>query len=104
MAVKADLIIALGTDAGTPLNFHGDNALELQLMTENGMTNEQALLATTKVAAQVIDRASQLGSVEIGKVADLLVVDGNPLEDIQVLVKKQAIQYVIQNGKVVHTR
>jgi len=104
MAVKADLIIALGTDAGTPLNFHGDNALELQLMTEHGMTNEQALLATTKVAAQVIDRTNQLGSVEIGKFADLLVVDGNPLDDILVLVKKEAIQYVIQNGKVVHTR
>lgn len=104
MAVKAGLTIALGTDAGTPLNFHGDNALELQLMTENGMTNEQALLAATKVGSQVIDRANLLGTVEEGKIADLLVVDGNPLEDIQVLVKKQAIQYVIQNGKVVHTR
>lgn len=104
MALQAGLTIALGTDAGTPLNFHGENALELQLMTENGMSNEQALLAATKTASEVVDRADLIGSVEVGKLADLLIIEGNPLEDISLLVKKDPIKIIIQNGKVVHTR
>lgn len=104
MAVEAGLKIALGTDSGTPLNFHGCNAFELQLMIENGMSNEQALLAATKVASEVVDRANLIGSIEVGKLADLLIVDGNPLQDIQALVEKSHIKTVIQNGKVVHSR
>jgi len=103
-ALASGVIIAMGTDAGTPLNRHGENAQELQMYVDNGMTPEQALLATTKVAAQVSDRAHLLGSVEPGKLADLLIIEGNPLEDISLLVAKTPIKTVILEGKVVFTR
>ena len=103
-ALEAGLIIAMGTDAGTPLNRHGENALELHMFVEHGMTAEQALLCATSVAAKVVDRYETLGTIEEGKIADLLFIDGNPLEDIELIVAKEPIKTIIQNGRVAHTR
>ncbi|MGE5653874.1 MAG: amidohydrolase family protein [Bacillota bacterium] len=104
MALAAGVKIGMGTDAGTPLNRHGDNSLELQMLVENGMTPEQALLAATKINAEIADRANLIGTLEAGKFADILVVDGNPLEDIKVLRNKENIKLVIKEGKVVVCR
>ncbi|MDF1594787.1 MAG: amidohydrolase family protein [Acidimicrobiia bacterium] len=77
-AVQAGVKIAMGTDSGvTP---HGDNLEELTLMVEGGMTPLAALTATTRTAAELMGMADQLGTVEAGKVADLVVVGGDPFE------------------------
>jgi imidazolonepropionase-like amidohydrolase len=77
-AVQAGVKIAMGTDSGvTP---HGENLMELTLMVEGGMTPLEALTATTRTAAELMGMADRLGTVEAGKVADLVVVDGDPFD------------------------
>lgn len=77
-AVAAGVKIAMGTDTGvTP---HGENLRELTLMVEGGMTPLEALTATTRTAAELMGFENELGSVEPGKVADLVVVDGDPFD------------------------
>jgi imidazolonepropionase-like amidohydrolase len=77
-AVGAGVKVAMGTDSGvTP---HGRNLDELQLMVDGGMTPMQALVATTRSAAELMGLDAELGTLEAGKRADLVVVDGDPLE------------------------
>lgn len=73
--------VALGTDAGTPFNLHGENARELEYMVQGGMTPLDALRAGTSLAADLLD-LPQHGVLKEGAMADLLLVDGNPAEDI----------------------
>lgn len=75
-AVEAGVKIAMGTDTGvTP---HGENLAELALMVKGGMTPEQALVATTRTAAELMGLDDELGTIEPGKRADLVLVDGDP--------------------------
>ena len=68
----------MGTDSGvTP---HGQNLRELPLMVERGMTPAAAIVATSRTAAELLGVADELGTIESGKRADLVVVDGDPLE------------------------
>ena len=77
-AVAAGVKVAMGTDSGvTP---HGQNLRELALMVEGGMTPMEAIVATTRSAAELMGLADELGTLEPGKRADLVVVDGDPLE------------------------
>ena len=77
-AVEAGVRIAMGTDSGvTP---HGRNLRELALMVEGGMTPAAALEATTRSAAQLMGVDDELGTIEPGKLADLVVVSGDPYE------------------------
>jgi imidazolonepropionase-like amidohydrolase len=77
-AVAAGVKVAMGTDSGvTP---HGENLRELALMVEGGMTPMQAIQATTRSAAELMGLQDELGTLEPGKRADLVVVDGDPLE------------------------
>jgi len=73
--------VAMGTDAGTPFNPHGENAREFELMVEAGMTPSQALEASTVTAARLLGLERDVGLVEPGFVADLLLLSGNPLDD-----------------------
>ncbi|MBM3696721.1 MAG: amidohydrolase family protein, partial [Actinobacteria bacterium] len=76
-AVAAGVRIAMGTDSGvTP---HGRNLEELALMEQGGMTPEQVLVATTRTAAELMGLEGDSGTLEPGKRADLVVVDGDPL-------------------------
>jgi imidazolonepropionase-like amidohydrolase len=100
-AVKAGVRIAMGTDAGTPLNPHGRNAQELRRMAQFGMTAMQAIEAATRSAATLLGLEQEIGTVEAGKQADLLVVKGNPLDDIALLEVPARLEYVIQGGKIV---
>ncbi|MFL6137618.1 MAG: amidohydrolase family protein [Frankiaceae bacterium] len=77
-AVAAGVRIAMGTDSG--VGPHGTNLRELALMQEVGMKPEEALVSATSSAAALMGLAGELGSVEPGKRADLVVVDGDPLE------------------------
>lgn len=82
MAHEKGVKIAMGTDAGTPLSKHGGNAKELELMVENGMSPKEAILSTTITAAELLGLSDRLGSVEVGKVADMVVFRENPLDNI----------------------
>ena len=77
-AVQAGVKIAMGTDTGiTP---HGENLAELALMVEGGMTASEALVATTRTAAELMGLEDELGTLEPGKRADLVMVEGDPFE------------------------
>jgi imidazolonepropionase-like amidohydrolase len=98
-AVRAGVRVAMGTDAGTPFNRHGANAEEIALMVEAGMPTAAALLAATRHAAELLDLLDQTGTVEPGKAADLIVVDGDPLADVRVLCDPARIVAVLRAGR-----
>jgi imidazolonepropionase-like amidohydrolase len=89
-----------GTDAGGWV--HGNNAAELEMLVQAGMTPMQSLVAGTGWAAGCLGLGQELGTVEGGKIADLVVVDGNPLADITILQDKERVQLVMKDGKVHH--
>jgi len=97
-ALKAGVRIAMGTDAGTPFNRHGENAQEIALMVRAGMPPADALVASTRNAAELLDLLAETGTVEPGKSADLLVVDGDPLDDVGLLTRPEAIVGVLRAG------
>jgi imidazolonepropionase-like amidohydrolase len=92
--------VALGNDyGGGPGEFElGIPMFEIQTMSQAGMTPMQIIVASTKNAAHVSNAEKDLGTLEAGKIADVLVVDGNPLEDLQALTM---IQMVIHNGVII---
>jgi len=98
-AIKAGVKIIAGTDAGTPFNYHGDNAYELECLVDNGLSPLEAIKCATSSAAEALN-LSDLGSVEVGKIADLIVVKGNPLEDIKILQNQELIQIVMKEGHI----
>ncbi|GAB3089070.1 Xaa-Pro dipeptidase [Lysobacter terrae] len=95
-AAKAGLNIAYGTDSG--VYPHGDNAHQFAYMVRYGLTPMQAIQSATINPARLLGRADQLGSIAAGKAADLIAVQGDPLTDIEVLRRVQA---VIKNGTLV---
>jgi imidazolonepropionase-like amidohydrolase len=97
-AFTAGVTIAMGTDAGTPFNMHGANAKELELLTRVGLSPMQAIVAATGIASRTLRLESKTGSIEKGKIADLLVVTGNPLKDITLLQDKARLVVVMKEG------
>lgn len=96
-AARLNVPIAMGTDAGTPGNHHGANALEcVAMVEESGLSPEHSLRAATLEAARLLGR-EDLGSIEPGKLADIIGVPANPLEDPQVLTD---VRLVMKNGDV----
>jgi imidazolonepropionase-like amidohydrolase len=94
--------IIMGTDAGTPHNFHGKNAMEVIQFVQTGIMDEMsAIIASTKIAAEGIGLHKQVGTLEKGKLADCLVLQGNPLEDIQVLASLENILMIFKDGELV---
>lgn len=100
-ALEIGIPIAMGSDAATPYNYHGDNGMELVWMGEAGLSPMQVIVATTANAARALGWDSWLGTLEPGKVADLLVVDGNPLENLRILADKRKIKLVFKDGQIV---
>ena len=103
-AYKAGVKMALGTDAGMPFNFHGDNLQELFYLVEMGVTVMDAIKMATINGAKLLNLDNLIGSIEEGKLADLVILKGNPLDDIGILTEKDRIKWVIQNGKVIIKR
>jgi imidazolonepropionase-like amidohydrolase len=101
MAREAGVCVAMGTDAGTPFNMHGENLGELKRLVEVGYSSMEAIQVGTQIAAEVIGLGEELGTIEEGKLADLIVVEGDPLEDIGLLLSSEAIRLVMKGGKLV---
>lgn len=88
----AGVTVALGTDAGNPLTLHGPSVYgEMEAMQRAGLTPMQVLLSATRGAALAMRREKDLGTVEKGKVADLLVLDADPLADISNFRKLRSV-------------
>lgn len=94
-AYKAGIRIAFGTDAG--VYPHGQNAKELEYMVEAGMPNAFVLQTATTHAAELLKHAKDLGSLDVGKFADIIGVEGDPLTDIKVM---QKVTFVMKGGVV----
>jgi imidazolonepropionase-like amidohydrolase len=97
-AVKAGVRIAAGTDAGTPFNRHNHMVGELQLMVELGLSPLEAITAGTSGSAENMDLAHKIGTIAVGMIADLLLVDGDASEDI---ARLQNVALVVKDGVVV---
>ena len=96
---KAGIEIAMGTDMGYEPGM-GSNAYELELYCDLGMTPMEAIQTTTRNAARAIGMGDELGTIEDGKIADIVAVDGDPLADIRVLQSRENIQVVMRDGDV----
>ncbi len=95
--------IAMGTDAGTPFNHHGENAQELRYMVDVGISPMDAITFSTANAADLM-RLEKTGRIQEGAVADLLVVQGNPLEDIDVVADSAGHRLVVKRGAIAHVK
>ena len=95
----AGVTIAMGTDAGTPFNYHGKNLMEIPLLARHGLSPMEALKAATGIASQALGMEHLIGTVEEGKIADLVLVKHNPLEDIDILNEPDAVVRVMKSGK-----
>lgn len=82
-AIKSGVTICNDSDVG-PYT-HGDNLRELKLLVEYGLSVEKTIQAATMVGAELMNKGGELGQVKVGYLADLIAVDGNPLEDLDVL-------------------
>jgi imidazolonepropionase-like amidohydrolase len=96
-ALAAGVNIAAGTDAGTPFNPHGDLAREMGLMVDYGMTPMQAIVAATASAARNLGIQDDVGTIGVGKQADVILVAGDPAADITRLGE---IAVVMKGGEV----
>jgi imidazolonepropionase-like amidohydrolase len=96
---KAGINIAMGTDMGFDPEM-GTNAAELEIYVNLGMSPMDALLTCTRNAARAIKLDKQIGTLEAGKLADVVAVAGDPLSDIRCLQDKKNIQLVMKEGKV----
>jgi imidazolonepropionase-like amidohydrolase len=94
-AHQAGVKIAFGTDCG--VGPHGDNAREFEYMVDGGMAPMQAIRAATSVAAQFLGIEDRLGTLEPGKLADVVAVPGDPLADIR---QMRAVHFVMKEGVV----
>jgi imidazolonepropionase-like amidohydrolase len=96
---KAGVKIAMGTDMGFDPEM-GTNAKELEVYVKLGMKPMEAIMTATRNAAHALKMEKELGTVEVGKLADIIAVKGDPLKNITVLQEKKNIQIVMKEGRV----
>lgn len=99
LAHKMGVKIAMGTDAGVMP--HGTNLRELKLMCAAGLSPMDSIVATTKTAAECLGWDDRLGTIEVGKLADITITTIDPLTDIGALANNETISHVILDGKMV---
>jgi imidazolonepropionase-like amidohydrolase len=98
-ALAAGVKIAMGTDMGFEPDM-GSNAAELEIYVKLGMKPMDAILTTTRNAAQALKQEKDLGTIEAGKLADVIAVDGDPLKNIRCLQEKKNIRIVMKEGRI----
>ena len=92
-AYGAGVKIAFGTDSG--VSYHGENAKEFRYMVEAGMSPMEAIISATKTASELLEKEKSLGTVERGKVADIIATRCDPLENIDCM---REVVFVMKNG------
>ena len=97
-AVDAGVNMVMGTDAG--VYPHGDNLKQLSRMVQFGMNSMQALQAASINAARLLKQDADIGSIQMGRYADIIAVSGNPLEDISLL---EEVSFVMKGGEVIRS-
>lgn len=106
IAHKTGVKIALGSDAFseelTPFGKY--NIGEIKRLVDAGMSTMEAIVSATKIGAEALGIEGKVGTLEEGKLADILLVDGNPLDDITVLLDKNKIKTIIKEGSIVVKR
>jgi imidazolonepropionase-like amidohydrolase len=95
-AAQAGVKIAFGTDAG--VYPHGGNAKQFAYMVKYGLTPMQAIQSATVNAADLLGWSDQVGSLEPGRLADLIAVEGEPLKDVTTL---EHVKFVMKGGEVI---
>jgi imidazolonepropionase-like amidohydrolase len=102
LAMRMGLRIGMGTDfEGSPLFPHGENGMEVELMVQGGMSEGDVIVAATATNAGILGIDKKVGTIEPGKIADLIAVPGNPLKDISAL---RRVEFVMQGGRVARSR
>jgi imidazolonepropionase-like amidohydrolase len=96
-AVAAGVNIAMGTDSA--VGPHGGNLRELALMVEGGMTALEAITASTQAPARLLRRDHEIGTLEVGKLADVVALRGDPLADISLLAEADHVRIVLKGGE-----
>lgn len=95
---ESGTVLGMGTDSGTPMNFHTEALWrEAKVHVDMGMPPIKVISALTRVGANVLGRQRDLGTIETGKLADIIVVNGNPLFDITALAR---VETVVKGGRV----
>lgn len=94
-AYKKGVKIAFGTDTG--VSYHGDNGKEFIFMVEAGMPAMESIQSATITSARLLNQEEKLGSISKGKMADIVAVKGNPLEDISLMTN---VSFVMKDGKI----
>jgi imidazolonepropionase-like amidohydrolase len=96
--IESGAVMGMGTDSGTPMNFHSEALWrEIKVHVDMGMSPMRAIAAATRVNAQIIGKGRELGSIEPGKTADIIVVNGNPIYDITAL---SHVEIVMKDGQI----
>lgn len=103
-AYQAGVKIAMGSDSGMPFVPHGSNAIEITEMVRAGMSNLDAIRSATIDAAGALGIEDKVGSIRPGKEADLIIVDGDPVNDIEVLTEVANIKLIFKAGEPVIKR
>ena len=98
LAARLGVPLAMGTDAGTPGNHHGDNTQEIvRMVTGAGLTPQAAIAAATMGGARLLGREAELGSLEVGKLADIVALGADPLADIAAC---RDVRFVMKEGEI----
>jgi imidazolonepropionase-like amidohydrolase len=96
--IESSAVMGMGTDSGTPMNFHTEALWrEARAHVDMGMPPERVISALTRIGATILGRQRELGTIEPGKLADIIVVNGNPLFDIVALAH---VETVVKGGRV----
>jgi imidazolonepropionase-like amidohydrolase len=96
--IDSNVTLGMGTDSGSPMNFHTESLWrEMKAHVDLGMSPQRVICAATRINAQILGKGDALGTIEPGKLADIIVVRGNPLFDITSLAN---VEVVVKDGKV----